>query len=167
MRRAMIVTLELDIENGTHLRHRLEPGPATLDAEVLVQKRAVQPLDNPVELGPPDLGGPVLDLLQMQERLVRVMVGPAAERATVAEHHDLDPGLLGLEGRHHVGVQGVDRGHRHFGSVQPALGIALVRVEGGMHLEACPGSFIRENPEHYAASFRESFTLRPTDHGGA
>jgi hypothetical protein len=47
--------LEIDVENGLHLLDRFEPGAAALDAEVLVERRAVQPLDTrrSVDLGEP------------------------------------------------------------------------------------------------------------------
>ena len=43
---ALIVTEEEVVDNGLHLRHRLEPGAAPLNSEVLVEQRAVDSLDD-------------------------------------------------------------------------------------------------------------------------
>ena len=42
MRSALIIALHVGIENGLHLLDRLEPSAAALDAEVLIEQRAVQ-----------------------------------------------------------------------------------------------------------------------------
>jgi hypothetical protein len=48
MRSLGIVLDEVLIEDGPHLIEGLEPGAAALDAEMLVQERAVPALDNAV-----------------------------------------------------------------------------------------------------------------------
>jgi hypothetical protein len=45
---AVIVAIQVGIENGLHLFDGLEPGTAAFDAEVLVEQRAVQALDDAV-----------------------------------------------------------------------------------------------------------------------
>jgi len=47
-----IVVDEIGVENGLHLGDGFEPGAAALDAEVLVEQRAVQTLDDAVGLRP-------------------------------------------------------------------------------------------------------------------
>lgn len=66
---AVIVAVEVRVENGLHLVDGLEPDAAALDAEVLVEQRAMQPLDNAVGLRPLDPGGAVLD--RLIPRLIR------------------------------------------------------------------------------------------------
>jgi hypothetical protein len=45
VRPAVIVAVEIDVENSLHFLDGLEPGAAALDAEVLVEQRAVPALD--------------------------------------------------------------------------------------------------------------------------
>jgi hypothetical protein len=60
------------VENGLHLVDGFEPGAPSFDPEVLVEERAVQPLDDAIGLWPLDPGGAVLDLFELQEQLVRI-----------------------------------------------------------------------------------------------
>ena len=60
MRSLGIVFDEVLIEDGLHLLEGLEPGAAALDAEMLVEERAVPALDNAVGLWPVDPGSLVL-----------------------------------------------------------------------------------------------------------
>ena len=53
------------------------------DPEVLVEQGPVQALYEAVGLRPPHLGRAVLDLLELQEQLIRVAIGPATELAAV------------------------------------------------------------------------------------
>jgi hypothetical protein len=48
VRATLIVAGEIVIENGLHLLDGLEPGAASFDAEVLVEERPMQPLDDAV-----------------------------------------------------------------------------------------------------------------------
>lgn len=66
----VIVDHQVVVEHALHLLDGLEPGAPALDTEVLVQERAVQALDDAVGLWPLDLGGAVLDRLELQEQLV-------------------------------------------------------------------------------------------------
>ena len=67
---ALIVADEEVVENNLHLLDGFEPGSAALDAEVLVEQRAVEALDDAVGLWPLYPGRAVLDLLQLQEQFV-------------------------------------------------------------------------------------------------
>lgn len=49
--RALFVADEDVVENGLHLLDGFEPGPASFDAEVLVEQRAVEALDEGVLCG--------------------------------------------------------------------------------------------------------------------
>ena len=80
-----VVGDEVGVEHGLHLLDGLEPGAATFDAEVLVEQGAVQALDDAVGLRPLDPGLAVLDALELEEQLVGMAVGPAAELAAVVE----------------------------------------------------------------------------------
>ena len=57
VRPAVIVAVEVDIENRLHLLDGLEPGAPAFDAEVLVEQRAMEALDDAVGLRPADLCG--------------------------------------------------------------------------------------------------------------
>ena len=83
MRAFGVVGDEPVVEHLLHLFDGLEPGSAALDAEVFVEHGAVEALDDAVRLRSPDLGGVVFDLLKLQEQLVRMPVGPAAEFAAI------------------------------------------------------------------------------------
>lgn len=104
MRPALIVADQVVVENGLHLVDGFEPGAATLDPEVLVEQGAVQPLDDAVGLRPLHPCGAVVDVLELQEQLVGMLVGPAAELPAVVGQHGLDFGVVRLEGRQHVVV---------------------------------------------------------------
>ena len=59
---------EVGVENSLHLGDGLEPGLAPLDAEVLVEQRPVEALDDAVRLRPLHARGAVLNLFELQER---------------------------------------------------------------------------------------------------
>ena len=65
-----VVGDEEGVERLLHLFDGLEPGPAAFDAEVLVEERAMEALDDPVGLRPADLGFAVLDAFELKEQLV-------------------------------------------------------------------------------------------------
>lgn len=67
-----VVLNEVRVEIDLHLVQGFVPLDAARDPKVLVQQRAVQPLDEPVGLRPANLGGAMLDALQLQEELVGV-----------------------------------------------------------------------------------------------
>jgi hypothetical protein len=52
---------------------------------VLIEQDAMQALDDAVRLRALDPGGAVLDLFELQEQLVRLLVGLAAELAAVMD----------------------------------------------------------------------------------
>ena len=79
-----IIGDKISVENDLHLVDGFEPCLATFDTEVLVEKRAMQALDNTVGLGPFDPGGAVLNVFELQEQFVRVMVGAPAELTAIA-----------------------------------------------------------------------------------
>jgi hypothetical protein len=58
----------------------------------------VQSLDDAVGLRALDPSRAMLDLLELQEQLVRMLVGPPAELAAVVGQHGVDRGAVGLEG---------------------------------------------------------------------
>jgi hypothetical protein len=101
---ALIVSFHVGVENRLHLVDGLEPGAPAFDAEVLVEQRSVQPFDNSVRLRAFDARGSVLDLLDLEEQLVGVLVGSAAELATIVGQDHLDLGVVRLEGRDDVVV---------------------------------------------------------------
>lgn len=102
--------------------------PPSHDPEVLVEQGPVQALDEAAGLRSPDLGRAMLDLLELQEQLVGVAIGPAAELAAVVAEHGANPGLMGFEGWQHVSVQQVDRADRQLVRVEPSPSIARVAV---------------------------------------
>jgi len=130
-----VVGDEVGVEVGLHLVDALVELGAAHDAEVLVEERAVQALDVAVGLRAAHLGGAVLDLLELQEQLVGMAVGPAAELAAVVREHGGDPGAQGLEGRDHVVVHDVHGGDRQLGGVQPPPGIAGEAVDDGLQID--------------------------------
>lgn len=82
-----VVDGEVGVEVGLHLVDGLVPFLAAHDAEVLVEQGSVQALDKAVGLRALDLCGAVLDLLELEEQLIRVPVGPAAELPAVIGEH--------------------------------------------------------------------------------
>jgi len=97
----------------------LRPMPRKCSSSRVRCSRSTKPLDcEAVGLRPADLGGAVLDLLELEEQLAGVAIGPAVELAPVAREHGVDPSALSLEGGQHVVVHQVDRGDRHLGVVR-------------------------------------------------
>ena len=74
MRSLSIVLDKVVVEDGLHLVEGLEPSAAALDAEMLVEKSAVQALDDAIGLRPVDPGPLVLDVFELQEQLVGMAV---------------------------------------------------------------------------------------------
>ena len=74
-----VVRDQVGVEVGLHLGDALvELGPAQ-DAEVLIEQCPVHALDEAVGPGSADLGGAVLDVRELEEQLVGMTVGAAAE----------------------------------------------------------------------------------------
>jgi hypothetical protein len=88
-----------------HLLGGLELCAASFDAEVLVEEGAMEVLDDAVRLRALDAGLAVLDALKLQEQLVGMTIGPAAELAAVVGEHGLDLDAVRLEGGQQVGVE--------------------------------------------------------------
>ncbi len=63
----------------------------------------MQPLDKAVALRPAHLGGPVLNPLQLQEQLARVMVRTSAELAPIVRQDGIDPRLGAVNKKPGVG----------------------------------------------------------------
>ena len=97
MRSLMIVGLEEGVEVGLHLRQVFVPDLAALDAEVLVEQRAVEAFEVAVALRTTDLGGAVGDAFELEEELVWVVIGAAAEFAAIVGEHRFDGRLLAFE----------------------------------------------------------------------
>ena len=64
---------------------------------MVLKQGSVEPFHKPIALRPADLGGAVLDLLQLQEQLIGVSTRPAAELSAMIGEHGLNPGLMPLE----------------------------------------------------------------------
>ena len=132
----MVVFLQEGVEIDLHLREVFIPGFAALDAEVFIEEGAVEALKIAVGLRPSDLGGAVLDAFELEEELVGVLVGPAAELASVVGEDGFDGDLVGLEEGQDVVVEEMDGGERHFGGVEACEGDTGVAVDGGLGVDA-------------------------------
>jgi len=130
-----IVLDEVVIEDGLHLVEGLKPGAAALDAEMLVEKRAVPALDNAAGLWPVDPGSLALDLFELQEQLVGMAVLAAAELAAVVGQHGVDLGSVRLKGRQHIIVDQLDGGDCEFVGGEPGPSMPAVAVDGGVQID--------------------------------
>ena len=72
MRAFRVVDDQIIIQVLLHLFQGFVPLGALLNAEVLVQQRVVQPLDEPVALRPSNLGGTVFDLFELKKKFIRM-----------------------------------------------------------------------------------------------
>ena len=79
-----VVAGEVVVENHLHFFDGLEPGAPAFDPELLVEQGAMDALGDIVGLRPLGPRSPVLDLFELQEKLVRVLVGAAAVFAAIA-----------------------------------------------------------------------------------
>ena len=104
------------------------------DTEVLVQERSVQPLDEAVRLGSAYLRRPAFDLLELEEQLKGMPIGPPAIFPAVIAEHGGDPRPLRLESEEHVVVHDVHGGNQQLVGVKTPLhqrcGIARAPVVG-------------------------------------
>ena len=114
-----ILADEKDVEVGLHSLDAVVELLAPHDTEVLIEQGPVQPLDETVGLRPPDPGGAMLDLLELEEQLVGVAIGPAAGLAAIVRQHGGDLGSVRLEARQHVIVHQVGRGDQQLVGVEP------------------------------------------------
>jgi len=94
-----VVGDEIVIERDLHLVNGLEPRPPAFDAEVLVEKGSVEALDDAVGLRALDPCGAVLDVFELQEQLVRVLVGTPTELSACESAWNKDPviGVIGIQ----------------------------------------------------------------------
>ena len=83
MRSFLVVFLDPNIEVILHLNDVLVEFGSTLDAQVLVEQRAMEAFKEAIALRPANLGGSVFNFLELQEELVGMPIGPAAELAPV------------------------------------------------------------------------------------
>ncbi len=103
----MEVTLNLD---------RLEvPGRAASYMEALLEERAVHPLDEAVGARHPHACGPMLDVLDTEERFVGMLLGAAAEFAAVVGEDGADEDAERLVEGEHAIVEEIARGYRQLG----------------------------------------------------
>lgn len=107
-----VVDEEIGIEVFLHLVEAFIKFDPPHDAEVLVQKGAVQALDVAVGLRAADLSGAVLDIFQLQEQFIRVAVRAATVFPAVVGEYGVDAGIVGLEGGQHIVVHDMCGGHR-------------------------------------------------------
>lgn len=57
----------------------------------------MQPLDEPIALWPPNLGGAMLDLFELKEQFIRMLVLTSAEFLAIVAEHRADLGVVSLE----------------------------------------------------------------------
>ena len=95
----------------------------------------MEAFDDAVRLRAPDLGLAVLDAFELEEQLVGMAVGPAAELAAIVREYGLDRHAVLLEEGHHIGVQQMHGGQRHLVGVEAAPGEARAAVDGGLQVD--------------------------------
>lgn len=89
--------MQVRFEVALHLIDGLVPGRAPLHAEVLVEQRAVQPLDEAVALRPTDACGAVSNAFELQEQFVGMLIRATAELAAVVGQDGVDRRRVFLE----------------------------------------------------------------------
>lgn len=99
----VFVVDEIGVENSLHLSDGFEPGAAAVNAEVLVELRAVQTLNGLVGLRSAVPGALVFDGLELQEEPAGAAVPVAAEFAPIVAERSLDLGGGSVKGGRHVG----------------------------------------------------------------
>src|SRR4029077_8854763 len=109
----------------------LATGAAAFDAEMLVQKSAVQAFDNTVGLRSVDPSLFVLDVFELQKKLVGMAIRAAAEFAAIVGEHGVDLGPVRLKSRQYIIVDQMDGGNRQLVGVEPGPGMPAVAVDGG------------------------------------
>lgn len=117
MRSALIVSDEVVVEHDLHFLDGLEPGLASLGADVLVVQRMVEALDDALELRPLHFRRAMLDLLQLQQQLVGTLIGTSTELAHMAAQNDVDLRDGGLEARDDIVVHELHHRDRQLGRV--------------------------------------------------
>ena len=117
------------------LLDRLVPLRASDDPEVLIEQGAVEALDEAIGLRPAHLRGPVLDALELQEELLGMPVGPAAELASVVAEDGPDRNPVLLEEGQHVVVRDLYRRQGHLARVETTPGMAAEAVQHGLQVD--------------------------------
>ena len=80
----------------------------------------------------PYAGGAMGNVLKLQEKLMGMLVGPAAELPPIAGEHRLDLHHMRLETGPDPIVNQVHRSHGQLGWIEPGSGIAGVAINGGL-----------------------------------
>ncbi len=130
-----VVDDEVVIQVRLHLFQGLVPLGTPLDAEVLIQQCAVQPLDEPIALWPPNLGGAMLDLLELKEQFIRMFVLTSAEFPAIVAEHRADLGIVSLEEGQHIVVEHMDCRDRQLVCIQAAPGIAAEAIDDRLQVD--------------------------------
>ncbi len=134
MRALGVVTDEVGFQIALHFIDTfVEFGPPH-DAEVFVEQGAVQAFDVTVRLWPSDLCGSMLNLFELQEQLVGMAVGPAAEFPSVVGKNRGDRGVVRFEGRQDIVVHHMHRGDRHLRRIEPSPGVPGIAVDHGLQI---------------------------------
>jgi hypothetical protein len=107
-----VVDDEVIVQHLLHFVNGLKPCAPAFDAEVLVEKGAVEAFDDAVGLGPLDARGAVFDVLKLQVEFKGVLVRPSAELTAIVRQHDFSLGVVFFEGGDDVMVHGVNGGDR-------------------------------------------------------
>lgn len=102
---------------------------------MLIQQCAVQPLDEPIALWPPNLGSAVLNLLELKEQFIRMLVLTSAEFPAIVAEHRADLGVVSLEEGQHVVVEHVDCRDGQLVGVQAAPGIAAEAIDNRLQID--------------------------------
>jgi len=102
---------------------------------MLVQKSAVQAFDNTVGLRSVDPSLFVLDVFELQKKLVGMAIRAAAEFAAIVGEHGVDLGPVRLKSRQYIIVDQLDGGDRQLVGVEPGPGMPAVAVDGGMQID--------------------------------
>ena len=72
----IVVVFALIIAVGLHLVDTVIPLGSAHNAKVLIEQGTMRPLDEAIALRATDLGGAMLNPFELQEQLIRVVVGP-------------------------------------------------------------------------------------------
>lgn len=134
MRALGVVVDEPGVEIGLERLNGLVKGLAHLHPEELVEHGAVEALHEAVGLGAADLRSPVLDVVELEVELVRVVLAAAELPAVVRQDRFHRQVEVPIEGQHVV-VEHRHRGLGLLGDVQKAEGIAAVGVDDGMQVD--------------------------------
>lgn len=131
-----VVGLEEGINGDLKLVDIFKPGLAALNSEAFVKESAMESFKETVALRSTNLGRFVLDVLELEEKLVWVLVWTATEFAAIVGEDGLDRNAVLLKEGQDVIVEEVDGSKGHFGGVEPGESEAGVAVDGGLGIDA-------------------------------